>query len=122
MRQKKFPFHGDGMFQTTDAIFDGHTLLPDEQLNLEPNTRVRLTIEVLPATNGDASAAHDPEKTYQEAAQELMLPIEPQPSSGIKYREDGTVSFFETAAAMKLQGSSDLSVNLDKYLYGDPHS
>ena len=33
------------MSQTLDAIFDGEVLRPDEPINLEPNTRVRVTIE-----------------------------------------------------------------------------
>jgi len=34
-------------FRTTvTATFDGEILRPDEPLNLEPNTRVRITIEV----------------------------------------------------------------------------
>lgn len=37
------------MTQTIDAIYDGAVLRPETTLPLEPNTRVRLTIEVLPA-------------------------------------------------------------------------
>jgi len=33
------------MSKTLEAIFDGEVLRPDEPLKLEPNTRVRLTIE-----------------------------------------------------------------------------
>jgi hypothetical protein len=36
------------MSQTLDAIFDGSVFRPDGPIQLEPNTRVRLTIE--PAT------------------------------------------------------------------------
>jgi hypothetical protein len=36
------------MSQTLDAIFDGNVFRPDGPIQLEPNTRVRLTIE--PAT------------------------------------------------------------------------
>ena len=37
------------MTQTLDAIFDGNVFRPDGPIQLEPNTRVRLTIE--PATS-----------------------------------------------------------------------
>ena len=33
------------MTRTIDAIYDGQVLRPDEQLNLRPNTRVRITID-----------------------------------------------------------------------------
>ena len=35
------------MTRTVIAIFDGEVLRPDEPLDLEPNTRVRITIEAL---------------------------------------------------------------------------
>lgn len=34
------------MSQTLDAIFDGEVLRPDQPIDLEPNTRVRVTIEL----------------------------------------------------------------------------
>jgi hypothetical protein len=37
------------MTQTIDAIYDGSVLRPESALPLEPNTRVRLTVEVLPS-------------------------------------------------------------------------
>ena len=33
------------MSHTFDATFDGRVFLPDQPIELEPNTRVRLTIE-----------------------------------------------------------------------------
>jgi predicted DNA-binding antitoxin AbrB/MazE fold protein len=33
------------MSQRVEAIFDGEVLRPDEPIDLEPNTRVRVTIE-----------------------------------------------------------------------------
>ncbi|MCL4490193.1 MAG: antitoxin family protein [Chloroflexi bacterium] len=33
------------MIKTVEATFDGQVLRPDEPLELEPNTRVRITIE-----------------------------------------------------------------------------
>ena len=36
------------MTQTVEAVYDGAVLRPDKALELAPNTRVRLTLEVLP--------------------------------------------------------------------------
>ena len=36
------------MTQTVEAVYDGTVLRPEKALALEPNTRVRLTLEVLP--------------------------------------------------------------------------
>ncbi len=36
------------MVQIVDATYDGAVLRPESVLELEPNTRVRLTVEVLP--------------------------------------------------------------------------
>ena len=33
------------MSKTLEAVFDGEVLRPDEPIELEPNTRVRITIE-----------------------------------------------------------------------------
>jgi len=38
------------MSQTLDAIFDGNVFRPDGPIQLEPNTRVRLTIERAPTS------------------------------------------------------------------------
>ncbi len=43
------------MTKRIEAVFDGETLHPDEPLELAPNTRVRLTIESLPA-GGEAGS------------------------------------------------------------------
>ena len=44
------------MTRTVEATFDGEVLLLDEPLDLEPNTRVRVTIETsLPHRPGKAS-------------------------------------------------------------------
>ena len=37
------------MIQTVEAFFDGTVLRPDTPLSLEANTRVRVTVETLPA-------------------------------------------------------------------------
>jgi hypothetical protein len=39
------------MTHTIEAVYDGVVLRPDTTLPLEPNTRVRLTMEVLSATS-----------------------------------------------------------------------
>jgi predicted DNA-binding antitoxin AbrB/MazE fold protein len=36
------------MTQIVEAVYDGAVLRPESALGLEPNTRVRLTVEVLP--------------------------------------------------------------------------
>ena len=38
------------MSQTLEAVFDGKVILPDEPIILEPNTRVRVIIEILSET------------------------------------------------------------------------
>jgi hypothetical protein len=43
------------MTKSIEAVFDGVTLRPDEPLELPPNTRVRVTIESLPAA-GEAGS------------------------------------------------------------------
>lgn len=43
------------MSQTLNAIYDGTVLRPDVALALEPNTRVRLVVEVIPAPKTPAS-------------------------------------------------------------------
>ncbi len=35
------------MTQTVEAVYDGAVLRPETSLELEPNTRVRITVEVL---------------------------------------------------------------------------
>ena len=47
------------MTQTVEAIYDGAVLRPATALGLEPNTRVRLTVETLPpAKPAPASFLH----------------------------------------------------------------
>lgn len=40
------------MTQTLEAVYDGEVLCPQEPLELEPNTRVRIVVESLPQ-NGE---------------------------------------------------------------------
>jgi hypothetical protein len=39
------------MTQTVEAVYDGTVLGPETALGLEPNTRVRITVEVLPSAD-----------------------------------------------------------------------
>jgi len=54
------------MSQTLEAIFDGEVLRPDEPIELEPNTRVRITIE-------PTSEAADESKSFLDTALSLKL-------------------------------------------------
>jgi len=51
------------MTRTLEATFDGEALIPDEPLDLKPNTRVRVTIETsgAPRVSGKASQGSLPE-------------------------------------------------------------
>ena len=42
------------MIKTIEAVFDGKVLRPKDALTLEPNTRVRITIEPVEQTTKDA--------------------------------------------------------------------
>lgn len=44
------------MTQTVEAIYDGSVLRPQAALALEPNTRVRLTVEILPPAEAAPSS------------------------------------------------------------------
>ena len=44
------------MTQTVEAVYDGKVLRPETALSLEPNTRVRVTIELV-KENGDNAAS-----------------------------------------------------------------
>jgi hypothetical protein len=59
-----------------EAVFDGVTLRPDEPLELPPNTRVRVTIESLPAA-GEAGS-------FLRTARTLKLAGPPDWSSNIE--------------------------------------
>lgn len=58
------------MTQTLEAVFDGQVLRPDEPLGLEPNTRVRITIEAV-----DAPAAEEQQQcnSFLQTARSLRL-------------------------------------------------
>jgi hypothetical protein len=44
------------MVTTIEAVFDGKVFRPDDPLGLEPNTRVRLTIETVPPESSKAKS------------------------------------------------------------------
>lgn len=74
------------MSQTLDAIFDGSVFRPDQPIELEPNTRVRITIE--PATTSEKTSS------FLEVAQSLNLEGPPDWSSRLDdylYGANGTV-------------------------------
>jgi predicted DNA-binding antitoxin AbrB/MazE fold protein len=54
------------MSQTLDATFDGSVFRPDRPIELEPNTRVRITIEPTPISE------HEPE-SFLRVARSLNL-------------------------------------------------
>jgi predicted DNA-binding antitoxin AbrB/MazE fold protein len=62
------------MSKTLEAVYDGEVLRPDEPLELEPNTRVRLTIE--PATS-----PREKSKSFIRTARSLDLQGPPDWSS-----------------------------------------
>jgi predicted DNA-binding antitoxin AbrB/MazE fold protein len=76
------------MIKTLEAVFDGEVLRPIEPVQLEPNTRVHITIEV------DEAAGVKPKSFLQ------------------------TGSFLQTARELELEGPADWSEKLEDYLYG----
>ena len=72
-----------------DATFDGEVFRPSQAVGLEPNTLVKLTVEMAtpPKPNGDASV-----------------------KKGKPY------SFFDVARSLRIEdGPPDWSANIDKY-------
>ena len=55
------------MVETIEALFDGTVLRPDTPLSLEANTRVRVTVETLPATE------EKPRRSFLQTARSLKL-------------------------------------------------
>ena len=52
--------------KTLEAVFDGEVLRPEEPVELEPNTRVRITIEAVAPTTAKA-------RSFLRTAQSLHL-------------------------------------------------
>ena len=89
------------MTKTLEAIYDGEVLRPDEPLDIEPNTRIQITIETQDAETKDIEewrAGGDAE------TKEI-------PSRNGK-------SFLDTARSLNLEGPPDWSDRLEEYLYG----
>ena len=75
------------MSQTLDAIFDGSVFRPDQPIELEPNTRVRITIE-------SASISQTEPESFLQVARSLNLEGPRDWSSRLDeylYGENGTV-------------------------------
>lgn len=62
------------MSQTVDAVFDGSVFRPDQPIDLEPNTRVRLTIQ-------ESTNSAQKTKSFLEVALSLNLEGPPDWSS-----------------------------------------
>jgi hypothetical protein len=65
------------MTKTLDAFYDGKTLLPEEPLDLQPNTRVRITVEI------DSAPCAEP-YSFLDTAQSLSLEGPPDWSERIE--------------------------------------
>ena len=73
------------MSQTLDATFDGEVFRPDGPIQLEPNTRVRLTIEPVP------TSAPPESESFLRVARSLNLEGPPDWSSRLdEYLYGGT--------------------------------
>jgi hypothetical protein len=70
------------MLQTVEAIFDGTVLRPDTALPLKPNTRVRLTVEVM-------SPAEPAPQSFFDTARSLNLSGPPDWSANLDNYLDG---------------------------------
>ncbi len=64
------------MLQTVDAVYDGTVLRPDVALPLEPNTRVRLVVEVV--------AAPERPRSFLRTARSLKLKGPPDWSANLE--------------------------------------
>lgn len=76
------------MTQTLDATFDGSVFRPDQPIELEPNTRVRITIE--PAVSSGQES-----ESFLRVAQSLNLDGPPDWSSRLDeylYGANGSVN------------------------------
>ncbi len=54
------------MTKTIEAVFDGTVFRPDEQVKLEPNTRVQIIVKIKPASE-------DKQKSFLRVARSLRL-------------------------------------------------
>lgn len=65
------------MSRTVEAVFDGEVIRPDEPLDLEPNTRVRITVE-------DKLTAEPKRRSFLRTARSLNLDGPPDWSERIE--------------------------------------
>ncbi len=79
---------------TFEATFDGEVFRPNEKVDLEPDTKVRVTVE-------------EPNEEKKLKLVEMPKKGKGEPGSFIKYMK-----------SLNLDGPSDFSKNLDDYLYG----
>ena len=102
------------MSQTLEAMFDGSVFRPDQPIEMEPNTRVRITIE--PATTSDKESV-----SFLEVAESLNLEGPPDWSSRLDeylYGSNGTVDdkdFLDTSYALTISShrpNHELAVKL----------
>jgi hypothetical protein len=63
--------------ETIEAIFDGEILRPENPLTLEPNTRVRITVETLEPTTRES-------RSFLETARSLNLDGQPDWAENIR--------------------------------------
>lgn len=79
---------------TFEATFDGEVFRPNEKVDLEPDTKVKVTVE--------------------EPKDEKKLKLVEMPKKG----KGEPYAFLKYARSLNLDGPSDFSKNLDDYLYG----
>lgn len=77
---------------TFEATFDGEVFRPDEKVDLEPNTKVTVTIE--------------------DGQKRLELVEMPKKGKGEPY------AFFKYARSVSIDAPPDFASNIDEYLYG----
>jgi hypothetical protein len=80
------------MMRTVNAMFDGEVPRPDVPLDLEPNTRVRITVEVL---RPDELLDLEPNTTTRITIEAIESPVAK------------TLSLLDTAASLNLDCPSD---------------
>ena len=84
---------------TFEATFDGEVFRPDEKVDLEPNTKVKVTIE-------------EPKGVATEEPKKLKLVIKPKKGKGEPY------AFLRYARSVSIDAPPDYASNIDEYLYG----
>jgi predicted DNA-binding antitoxin AbrB/MazE fold protein len=73
------------MTKTLEAIYDGEVLRPDEPLELEPNTRVQITVETVEKRAGNG-------RSFLDTARSLNLEGPPDWSERLEEYLYGTKS------------------------------